>query len=57
MADLLTEYTDTPILVVSGNLDAVARRRLEHVGVTENIQKPFKMRELLETVERLVSGT
>ncbi len=57
MADLLTEYTDTPILVVSGNLDAVARRRLERVGVTENIQKPFKMRELLETVERLVSGT
>ena len=54
-ADLLSQYTETPILVVSGNLDASSKRRLEREGVTDYVDKPFKMVDLLAKVERLVS--
>jgi DNA-binding response OmpR family regulator len=54
VADLLVQYTDAPILVVSGLIDEGAKRRLQRAGVRDYLDKPFKMADLLLTVERML---
>ena len=45
---------DLPILVVSGFLTEERREELVPMGVQAVLDKPFKMQELLDTVERLI---
>ena len=43
-----------PIIVLSADAYASQRRRLLRIGVDEYVTKPFKIAEMIETVERFV---
>jgi CheY-like chemotaxis protein len=43
-----------PIIVLSADAYASQRRRLLRIGVDEYVTKPFKVAEMIETVERFV---
>lgn len=47
----------TPIVVISANLDGGTVARLRNLGIRHYLEKPFKIPDLLATVEAAVAGS
>lgn len=50
------EKLDTPVLVISAYLDQPTIEKLREKGIRHFLSKPFKISELLEAVEKALSG-
>ena len=50
------EYANTPIVAVSGFTEGVHRSQALQVGFTDFLRKPFRPKELLQLIDRLLSS-
>jgi len=50
-------YTNTPIVAVSGYAEDAQRELALRTGFTEYLSKPFRPKELVQLIDRLLSNT
>jgi CheY-like chemotaxis protein len=50
-------YTNTPIVAVSGHAESAQRDLALRAGFTEYLSKPFRPKELVQLIDRLLSNT
>jgi CheY-like chemotaxis protein len=50
-------YANTPIVAVSGHAESAQRDLALRAGFTEYLCKPFRPKELVQLIDRLLSGT
>ena len=51
-----TQFSQTPIVIISAKEDAESRQKAFKAGATEFINKPFNIDEFLGTLRRLTTG-
>jgi CheY-like chemotaxis protein len=54
--ELLKICPDIPIIICTGHSDLITEERLDTIGILEYVMKPFEMREMAETIRRVLDN-
>jgi CheY-like chemotaxis protein len=54
--ELLKICPDIPIIICTGHSDLITQKKLDTIGIREYVMKPFGMREMAETIRKVLDN-